>query len=411
MSALRSLWRERRDRPVFVAAVCLLLAVLLAWPVVDHVLRGAGLAPQFRFWDFGAYRSATARWLRGESIYVRNEQGGFHGKYLYPPLVLVGFLPLSGLTFHAAGLVWAVGGLVVLWGGVQLALDALGVRLAALERVGLFWLLAGFQPVLLTVKMGQTATYLAGLLCVALAVTLTGDHAGRVTGGAITALVAAIKLPYAPVGAHLLRERRRLAGAVALGATFVGASVAVFGIEPNREFLAVLRWGIESGSSSRSPRLWLPPYFRPFHGVPRPTGVRLLIAGCVALAAAASGPRMDREAFAVGAAAVPLLAPQTYAYYLTACLPAVLALTAAELDRDGSPAIPVVAGTLAAVHSHGLHLLVTLVPPLPPLARPLIVLLQPGLWAVWLLVGLATARLVGSVDLAVVSETADPRRR
>lgn len=388
---------------MFVVSVCLLVGLLAAWPLVDLWLRGAGIAPEFRFWDFGAYRSATGRWLRGEAIYVRNDDGGFHGTYLYPPAVLFGFLPLSGLTFRAAGLAWAVGGLAVLWGGCQLAIGALGVRLSIPERLGLLWLLFGFHPVILTVKMGQTATYLTGFLCVALALALTGGRAGRLTSGALTALVAAIKLPYAPAGAHLLRERRRLVGAVVAGTLFVTVSVAVFGLGPNLEFLSVLQWGIENGTSSRSPRLWLPPYFRPFYGLPQPTGLRLVVAGGVALAAAASGQSADREAFAVGAAAVPLLAPQTYTYYLTACVPAVLALVAAELDRDGYPAVPVVAATLATLHSYGLRTLVEFVPPLPDGASVLLIVVQPGLWAVWLLVGLGVVRLVQSADLAAVS--------
>jgi len=99
-----------------------------------------------------------------------------------------------------------------------------------------------------------------------------------------------------------------------------------------------------------------------------------------------------REVTALGFAAVPLLAPLTYAYYFVAALPAVVLLVAAELDRpDGRPALPVVGLLLIQFHSYGLRWAGMTAPEGVPA-----VLLQPGLYGNLLLVGLAAARVAAA---------------
>ncbi|WP_299335752.1 hypothetical protein [Haloplanus sp.] len=62
MSVLCRLVGRRGDRPVFVAVALFTLLVLFGYPAVDRYLRLAGIAPQFIFWDFGAYATAVERW-------------------------------------------------------------------------------------------------------------------------------------------------------------------------------------------------------------------------------------------------------------------------------------------------------------------------------------------------------------
>lgn len=409
MSVARWLWRHRRQRPWLVVLVSVTALVLLAYPVVDALLRATGVAPEFVFWDFGAYGAAVNRWQAGESIYIA-EGGDYHGGYLYPPVVLLLFAPFTLLSYPLPATLWGLLSVGMLWHGSLALVRAAGYEPSRYEAAVLGVALLGFQPLLLSVKLGQTAGFLAGMLCFAGAAALSscedpellddedsGAAARRraaVLSGSLTAIVGVVKLPYAPASAHLLTDRRRLLGGVAAGLGLVGLSLAVFGLEPNAAYLDVLRWGATEGLERRPPTLWLPPYYRPFYlvygllGRQPALALRLVLASGVAALAARRGDD-DAATFALGVAAVPLLAPQTYTYYLVALVPAALALLPRELSGDGKPWLPVLAVLLAHLHAYGLKLLVA------TLAEPwLLALLQPGLWGNLLLVGLAGWRVV-----------------
>ncbi|WP_248895179.1 glycosyltransferase family 87 protein [Haloplanus halobius] len=389
MSALRRLVALRDDRPAFVAVALLTFAALATYPAVDWYLRAIDVAPPFRFWDWGVYTNAVDRWLGDGAIYVEAEEGGgYHGGYLYPPIVLLAFAPFArALPFADAALAWQICTVVLLWIALQRLATALGLSVHPLERLAFLPAVVGFQPLLLSVKLGQTAAALGALLTFAASTSFRGR---AYASGALTACCGLIKLPYAPAGAHLLANRDRFVGAVAGGVTLLALSVLAFGPDPHLAYLDVLAWGIEEGSNARSPRIWLPPYYRPLYSVPYSLPIRLLACLAIIGAVLRAAPRITREITALGFAAVPLLAPLTYAYYFVAALPAVVLLVAAELDRvDGRPALPLVGLLLLQVHSYGLRTLVETVPAWMPA-----LILQPGLWGNLLLVGLAFVRVV-----------------
>jgi hypothetical protein len=422
MSALQALRRCRRERPRWTALAVATLAVLLAWPAVDWWLRGAGIAPQFRFWDFGAYGKAVSLWESGEPLYQRNENGGFHTSFLYPPFSVLLFYPFVALFEpDTTRIVWSVVSVGLLWLGLQALVAALGRSLSLPERaLGLVALL-GFQPFLLGVKMGQTVGVTGGLLALAGAGVVRGSgddgpDSERFAGawgiaGVATAAVGLLKLPFAPAGAHLLRSRRRFAAAVGTGVVLLGISLAVFGVGAHRLYIDVLAWGVESGGSARSPLAWLPPYYKPLAWVPGSLLLRLVGSAIIA-AYAVLALDADRETFALGLAAVPLLAPKAYTYYFTALLPAVVVLLAIEFDHsDGRPALPLVGLLLLQFHSYGLKFLVDTVPrgvASLEVLRTAAFLFQPGLWGNLLLVGLATVRVA---ELAGTPAWLDTRLR
>ena len=408
MSLLGSFWRHREDHPWFVAGTIVVGAFLLAYPFVDYYLRSTGVAATFWFWDFGASTGAIDRWQAGESLYVK-EDGGYHGSYLYPPVFLLFVWPFTVLfeSFEHSAMAWEAASVMVLWFGAQAAISAWGVDLRRWERGLLLWLVLGFQPVLLAMKMGQLAPFFAGLLCFALAGVLTAapraerddaNASDSLAAGAFTAIPGTIKLPYAPGGAHLLQDRDRFTGALVTGLALGGLSVLVFGIDPHLKFVEVLLWGAKGGGSSRHPSLWLPPYYRPFYVV-ADVSLYLRLGGAAlisVLAILSASGDAEPETFALGVAAIPLLAPRTYAYYLAALLPAAGILIARELHRDGYPLVPVVGLFLAGVHSYGLKLMVDHVPTWSPaltFVREWSPWLQPGLWGNLLLVGLAAVRV------------------
>ncbi|MFB6151921.1 MAG: glycosyltransferase family 87 protein [Haloarculaceae archaeon] len=445
MSALSRLWKLRKEHPQFVAVAVVTLVVLAAYPFVDMWLRSIDVASGYRYYDFGAYRNGIDRWHRGETIYQRTESGGFHGTFLYPPIALALFLPFDGMPFAEAAAAWGLFSLALLWVGLQLAASGLGCTLARWERAALLWVLIGFQPLALSMKMGQMAGFMAGLLALSLAALLRGESGepdrtrsrlgrllgrgrpdratdgGRLAGrpggrrlprwaggarlarwasGALTGVVGLVKMSYAPIGAHLLADRDRFLGAVAAGVVMAVASLAVFGPEVNRTYLDVLVWGTTKGTGGRPPTLWLPPYYRPLQWLPAAQALRVVGSLAVAAVAVLSRGR-DRSVFALGVAAFPLLTPLGYAYYFVGLVPAVFVLVADELDRDGYPALPVFGLLLVHLHSHGLKFVVSVLPTLfPPvkLFAPYSAL-QPGLWGNLLLFALAFVRVAQTVPL------------
>jgi len=404
MSAVRWLLDARERRPLFAKVALLTLVVLLVYPFVDYWLRSAGIASEFVFRDYGAYDAAVERWLDGEAVYQRTEDGGFHGSYLYPPVVLFLFWPVvAHLPFRTAAIVWVTVSVALLWVGLQVLVRALGYDFRWYERAGLLWLMAGFHPLVLGVKLGQTAPFQTGLLCLAAATMLTDRKSvwrGRASG-VLTGLVGIVKPAYAPVGAHLLRSRHRLGGAVVTGLVALWVSIRAFGLETHRTYVDVLAWGIEKGSSARPPGLWLPPYYKPLSWVPGALAVR--IAACLGIVALAvlAAPRARKHVFALGVAAFPLLTPTTYTYYLTALLPAFLISLAGELERDGYPSIPVAALLCVTLHSYGLKFVVDVLPGVVEgfdVLRPVFPVLQSGLWGNVALVALAAVRVAEHVD-------------
>lgn len=421
MSVLAALWSLRKRRPGFVALSLVTLAAFVVYPVIDYWLRANGFPSPFGFYDWGAFSSGVSHWQAGEPIYVQDGNGSYHGSYLYPPFALLVFLPFVELfPFREGAMVWGAFSVGLLWLAVQAMVAALDtdVSLHPGERLLLLPALLGFQPLLLSLKLGQTAGFQGGLVCLAAAAMLRGlpvargrARLARLASGAVTAFVGMAKLPYATAGAHLLADRERLAGAVGAGVAVLAVSVLVFGVGYHQEYVDVLRWGAERGASTRVPSLWLPPYYRPIHWLPHATTLRYLAVAAVALGAALAVDA-DLEVFALGAAGVPLLAPVTYAYYFVPALAAVVLLVATELRRPGGlPWVPVLGAGLVGFHSPGLWLLtqhlhkyVPYVIDLTPVVdfvihlRPLF-WAQPGLWGNLLLVGLAGVRVAQAVEV------------
>lgn len=131
MSVATRLWELRMRYPVFVACAGVTVAILLIWPVVDFYLREADLVTPFGFNDFGAYSGALRRWSEGGSIYVRDDGGGYHGSYLYPPVTLLLFYPFTGFGFTTGAILFGGISLVLLWVGLDAVAQSLAGELDA----------------------------------------------------------------------------------------------------------------------------------------------------------------------------------------------------------------------------------------------------------------------------------------
>lgn len=409
-SLVQRLGERAHTRPGFVVGALALTVVLLLYPFVDSALRFADIAAPFRFWDFGAYTGALDRWRAGEPLYVRNEEGGYSGSYLYPPVFLLVVWPFDQLSFRTGALLWELCSVLFLWGSLQLLTRELGHRLRLWERGLFLWALVGFHPLLFSVKQGQISAFLAGLVTLSVVCLLAAERdsasasAVEYASGACTGCVGVVKLVYAPVGAHLLTDRRRHLGAVGAGVGLLGVSLVAFGVEAHVSYLDVIRWG--KSEPVRSPLLWMAPYFRPLYALaPLSFPLRLLGSLAVVGLALAAGGDADPETFALGVAMMPLLAPQAYSYYLTALVPSVVVMLQVELTTRGKPWLPLLALFCFHVHSFGLRLLVEFLPPVLPyrtaavpgldatVADVVVSLFQPGAWG-GLLLGLLAAKRV-----------------
>lgn len=435
---LRALWS---DRPGFVALSLLTLAALLVWPILDVAWKTMEFGTQFRYYDFGVYSGTVDSWLSGGEVYQLNEDGNYHGSYLYPPVTLLFFVPFSVFPFSVGATLLGAFSLVLLWAGLEAVVETFGYRLRLEERLVLLAALFGFHPLLFTFKMAQVPTVLTAILCFAYAATegeADRPPSGYV-GGVLTTLGASMKLFYATAGAHLLRDRRRFAGAMAAVIGLFAFSLAVFGVDTHLAYLDVLAWGKGWGTDPRPPELWMPAYFRPLYpldGMALPVvgslavlslPIRVLgVLAVIALALAArhaDDPTTRRATFALGVAVAPLLAPKAYTQDLVLLLLPAVVLLGIELNRpDGRPWIPVLAVGLLHVHSFGLRAVVDppawlspadLVGDLATMVQPeafgtafpaavrvldvdLVGWLQPGLWGALLLVGLAGSHVAAA---------------
>jgi len=408
MSVARQLWSLRRDRPLLVVLSILTACVTLVWPIVDGLLQTSGpihVAP-YGFNDFGVYSGTVDAWLNGEEIYVENEDGGYHGSYLYPPFVLPLFYPFSWLGFEAGPVLLGAVSLFLLWVGIEAVAGTFGARLAVPERILLLFALFGFHPALWDFKWAQVSTLLAAVLCFAFLTHERGDRGYRGStylSGVLTTLGSSVKIFYATSGAHLLRDRRRFGAAIATAGALLAGSVLVFGVSTHLAYLDVLTWGKGWGTGQLAPAEWQTAYYRPFFLIDQlldsigltPPDVWIIgatILGTLAVIglslAARDEPAAARPTFALGVAVVPLLAPRAYTHDLVVMLlPAVIVL-GLELERDdGLPWLPVLAVLLFHLHSPGTKLVIHL------LGNSAAVLLQPGVYGTFLLVGLASARV------------------
>ena len=454
MSLLSRLWALRDDRPLFVAVSVVALAYFAAWPFLDWTLRSIGVAPSFTYWDWGALSGGVVHWYAGEVVY-RSGEWGYHGSYLYPPVYLLLFapfvelqqvdaltlLPFASGGFQVGATLWLLCSMLLLWIGLQSAVTALGCRLDPSDRFLLLWPLLGFQPLLYSVKMGQTSVFLAGVLCLAFVAHERGRRpqdegeaasdqgagrgdaarrASRFASGALTVLASAMKPFYAVSGAHLLRDRDRLLGAVGAFVALAAFSLAVFGPDLHAAFVEVLRWGKGWGGVPNPPWLWHAGYYQPFYSVADLTPTLPLVlrgfgaVGIVVLSLAARETGADRETFALGIAAIPLLAPQPTTLSFVVLLPAAVVLLALEFERgrQGRPWLPVLALWLVNVHAYGLKLIVNHLPAWLPFQDVLVQaspVLQAGAWGNLILVGLAAYRVAEHVPAVHVWELAHRR--
>lgn len=193
-------------------------------------------------WDFMAYYEAAEAAVAGEP-FVGLEPSRGRGEFVYPPIVILGFVPYAlvgswEIAFVVHSLINAVC-LAVLAVVILRELDVLGVALTAGDRsLIVAFVLASLYP-LVNIGLGQIDPLVA-LLVAGVFLGLERHHS--LTSGGALGIAVIIKLFPAAFGLWLLWLRRWRAIAVAIGTTLVAglASILVFGTETNQSFVDLI---------------------------------------------------------------------------------------------------------------------------------------------------------------------------
>jgi hypothetical protein len=378
----------RRDwRWLVIVAVTGTVAV---YPVANLLLELFGVTTGPRLIDFGAYYNAARRLVVGNAIYgfepAPAPYAGFSADmgYLYPPVFLPVFVPLTLFPPVVAGVVWNALALSLLFAGVVSLVGSYEPTASPEWQLAACYCALGFAPTVTWLKLGQVSGAVAGLLCLA-AAGLRRDNA--TVSGVVTTVGASVKPFYLPTGAHLLHDRRRFAGAVAGGVVLAGTSVVAFGIDTHRAYLGVIRDGKGWEATAVPPSEWFATVFTPFYTL---GSFALAAKVCVlvfVVAVTLVSLRRGHPAeysFALGAVTVPLAAPSTNVLALNALVPAVLVLLLTDLTDHGSVSVPVVAAVgVVQIHPYTVEFVAKFGPTVTDAVDrlvPLLPVVQPALW-------------------------------
>jgi hypothetical protein len=221
-------------------------------------------------------------------------------------------------------------------------------------------MVTAFYPTKNWAYIGQTSGILAGLLCFAGGSIRRGgsQRYSDILTGVTTALPAIVKPFYAPVGAHLLRDKKQLLASVGTGVVVVVLSVVIFGIDPMREYIELVTQarGRSIGEFAVPPSQWIQGRYEPWYVLGSVAlYLQFAIAGVIAVISFRTRQNPSRNVteyvFVLGTASTAIVAPSPKYNVLNATIPAILVLFIIESRRtDGLPLIPLVSALLIQVH-------------------------------------------------------------
>jgi len=270
-----------------------------------------------------------------------------------------------------------------------------------------------FGPFVTATIAGQVSTVLAALVMGAGALALGGEDGWCAAAvGAVLTIVVLVKPFYAPIGAVLLRDWRRMAGAVATGTALIAAGVLVFGVDTSAAYLGVLQQGKGWGTAIDPVRTWNINEYHPLYALQSVhllvrAGVFAAVSGVALYSRRAESRTVDGLVFSLGICAFALAAPTVAPHALTVLVPVFLFV----LWTTGPAIDQITVATLCAlvlvhVHSYVVEFLVTFGPRLigsESLIYDVVPAVQPAVWGVVVLSGIVTVRIAAEFDARAVS--------
>lgn len=186
------------------------------------------------------YYHAGEAVLSGGDLYAVTPPDHPAYRYLYPPVVVVAFLPLAVLpswqaayaAFTVVSVAAGLAGAAVLWRFVERH----GRPLSTAERALVALFVTASVHTVPTLFYGNVNLLLAALLAVGF---VHLDRGREAPAGAAFGLVALVKVFPAALGAWLVRRRawRAVAAATAAGGGLLVAGVPVFGVGTHRDYV------------------------------------------------------------------------------------------------------------------------------------------------------------------------------
>jgi len=387
--------------------------IFSASPFLIYLLIEQDLISPVSFYDFQVYYEAALRFRTGASLYdsaaLNIDSGSVEtpGPYLYPPVFVLPFIPLTYFPFEVAGWVFNFIWFLLLVTAVINYINELGYPLSLKQVCLISGGLAVFQPTVLTAKLGQVNGVLAASL-VGVGIYLEKMHTDstRRTNGilaALTMLPTAVKPFIAPIGAHLLDDWRRLVMSVGIGAGFVIASWLLVSPSEFSSWLAVLERGKGWGTTLHPINRWHDGYYEPFRFLGSASFAAKLLLVISYIGITLRTIPLERQAevryiFAGSLALIPLASPQAYSMALLYLVPAIIAVGFEEFERESGLAwVPIICLPLIHLQAWGVRLgwtwILSNLMSLERAARNLS-FLQPGLWGNGILFSLIVYRLL-----------------
>lgn len=392
-----------------------LLVGLFLYPPFNIFLHISGIFSHgFVFQDFAAYYNAGLRVNAGIPIYkemtqvsaIRGVDGSLAATgFLYPPLFAVLFVPFTLLPFSMAAIVWNVStfGIFVL-GAIRL-FRSFGYDVGSYRSIAIAYLLLGFAPTITWMKAGQISGLIAGLFFFSAASARSRNNSSQYISGAQTIVAVLVKPYYAPAGAHLLSNWRKLVGATVAGGCVFLLGIAIFGPDQTVEYTSILV-NVEGRGEGPIPLSnWAADTFRPLYifGSYRLI-IRLVFIGlCVLIAFYVKNTDGDQVLlFAFGLSIVPIAAPKPNVTTLTIIAVCLVLLGLEAYDREKEiPSLLLLSAILLQIHPYSIDFVAKFGPQYVPslsTLQPALPYIQPAVWSLFVLYAYLFPELRRSCD-------------
>lgn len=367
--------------------------------------------PHLLFNDFGVFYQAAEHVLDGQSPFTAGYSNipNTASRWLYLPIFTVLFIPFVIFPYTVAAVLWTMLSASILFISATWLANNIFNDLTLSEKLLIGVAILMFPPILSALFNGQVTPIITALLCIYAGSIYLDDENTVVTGG--TAAVAGILKPtYMPVGASLLRDYKRLIGAVIVGIILILTGLIVFGIEQHTTFIEILQdgkgWGEEAylaPAEWRSNSTFMPWYYLFPYKLNIVANLSIVLLTIFATLRTIRDRRQETEVYvlALGLMSVPLAHPTPSIMDLSTAVPAIGVLVTAESRRsDGTPALPIFGALLITIHPFVVEFLaghltrgIPIVGAVAETFLPILPFLSPAVWGSFILFGLTVYRL------------------